>query len=57
MTNLQRLREYSEKKALIVAATGFRFIIGTVANRLGNIRAFELLPKLKTEKLSNWCTD
>lgn len=35
---------------------GFRVIIVTVANSLGNIRVFELLPKLKTGKLSGWCT-
>lgn len=35
-------------------ATGFRVIIVTVANSLGNIRVFELLPKLKTKKYG-WC--
>ncbi|WP_300281964.1 type I restriction-modification system subunit M N-terminal domain-containing protein [Peptacetobacter sp.] len=33
---------------------GFRVIIVTVANSLGNIRFFELLPKLKTKKYG-WC--
>lgn len=33
---------------------GFRVIIVTVANSLGNIRVFELLPKLKTKKCG-WC--
>lgn len=33
---------------------GFRVIIVTVANSLGNIRVFELLPKLKTKKYG-WC--
>ena len=35
-------------------AAGFRVIIVTVANSLGNIRVFELLPKLKTKKYG-WC--
>ena len=35
-------------------AMGFRVIIVTVANSLGNIRVFELLPKLKTKKYG-WC--
>ena len=35
-------------------ACGFRVIIVTVANSLGNIRVFELLPKLKTKKYG-WC--
>ena len=35
-------------------ASGFRVIIVTVANSLGNIRVFELLPKLKTKKYG-WC--
>lgn len=34
--------------------SGFRVIIVTVANSLGNIRVFELLPKLKTKKYG-WC--
>ena len=33
---------------------GFRVIIVTVANSLGNIKVFELLPKLKTKKYG-WC--
>lgn len=45
-----------KKDVLVYAACGFRVIIVTVANSLGNIRVFELLPKLKTEKLSGWCT-
>lgn len=43
-------------KQFLDPACGFRVIIVTVANSLGNIRVFELLPKLKTEKLSGWCT-
>lgn len=39
---------------LVYAACGFRVIIVTVANSLGNIRVFELLPKLKTKKYG-WC--
>lgn len=39
---------------IIQAAPGFRVIIVTVANSLGNIRVFELLPKLKTKKYG-WC--
>lgn len=39
---------------LLIAASGFRVIIVTVANSLGNIRVFELLPKLKTKKYG-WC--
>ena len=35
-------------------ACGFRVIIVTVANSLGNIKVFELLPKLKTKKYG-WC--
>lgn len=38
----------------IIGASGFRVIIVTVANSLGNIRVFELLPKLKTKKYG-WC--
>lgn len=38
----------------VVGASGFRVIIVTVANSLGNIRVFELLPKLKTKKCG-WC--
>lgn len=38
----------------IMGASGFRVIIVTVANSLGNIRVFELLPKLKTKKYG-WC--
>lgn len=41
-------------KNIIEAARGFRVIIVTVANSLGNIRVFELLPKLKTKKYG-WC--
>ncbi len=40
--------------ALCDAGVGFRVIIVTVANSLGNIRVFELLPKLKTKKYG-WC--
>ena len=40
--------------ALVLAGPGFRVIIVTVANSLGNIRVFELLPKLKTKKYG-WC--
>ncbi len=43
-----------QNRLLLVMATGFRVIIVTVANSLGNIRAFELLPKLKTKKYG-WC--
>lgn len=39
---------------LMIGAAGFRVIIVTVANSLGNIRVFELLPKLKTKKYG-WC--
>lgn len=39
---------------LLDLACGFRVIIVTVANSLGNIRVFELLPKLKTKKYG-WC--
>ena len=39
---------------VIMGASGFRVIIVTVANSLGNIRVFELLPKLKTKKYG-WC--
>lgn len=39
---------------LLVICSGFRVIIVTVANSLGNIRVFELLPKLKTKKYG-WC--
>lgn len=42
------------KDVFVYAATGFRVIIVTVANSLGNIRVFELLPKLKTKKYG-WC--
>ena len=44
------------KTNLVVAdpTRGFRVIIVTVANSLGNIRVFELLPKLKTKKYG-WC--
>ena len=34
-----------------IAVRGFRVIIVTVANSLGNIRFFELLPKLKTKNM------
>lgn len=40
--------------SLVLAVCGFRVIIVTVANSLGNIRVFELLPKLKTKKYG-WC--
>lgn len=43
-----------KKDVLVYAACGFRVIIVTVANSLGNIRVFELLPKLKTKKYG-WC--
>lgn len=36
--------------------SGFRVIIVTEANSQVNMRVFRLLPKLKTEKLSGWCT-
>lgn len=41
-------------KEFVETASGFRVIIVTVANSLGNIRVFELLPKLKTKKYG-WC--
>ena len=41
-------------KNLMDFCLGFRVIIVTVANSLGNIRVFELLPKLKTKKYG-WC--
>ena len=41
-------------ETLIDAGCGFRVIIVTVANSLGNIKVFELLPKLKTKKYG-WC--
>ena len=34
---------------------GFRVIIMTQANSQVNTRVLELLPKLKTKKLSGWC--
>ena len=46
----------SKLRNVLDFACGFRVIIVTEANSLGNIRVFELLPKLKTEKLSGWCT-
>lgn len=49
---MQYLKE--GKDVLVYAACGFRVIIVTVANSLGNIRVFELLPKLKTKKYG-WC--
>lgn len=51
---LKELIEKGAKRALLISATGFRVIIVTVANSLGNIRVFELLPKLKTKKYG-WC--
>lgn len=52
---LDKYDRYSQdRKIHIVAAPGFRVIIVTVANSLGNIRVFELLPKLKTKKYG-WC--
>ena len=39
---------------LVDSIVGFRVIIVTVANSLGNIRVFELLPQLKTKKYG-WC--
>jgi hypothetical protein len=36
-------------------ACGFRAIIMTQANSQVNTRVLELLPKLKTKKLSGWC--
>lgn len=56
ITNLKKIIAAGEERALLISATGFRVIIVTEANSLGNIRVFELLPKLKTEKLSGWCT-
>ena len=43
-----------QQSQLVYAVCGFRVIIVTVANSLGNIRVFELLPKLKTKKYG-WC--
>ena len=43
-----------KENILFVGSSGFRVIIVTVANSLGNIRVFELLPKLKTKKYG-WC--
>lgn len=54
ITNLKKIIEAGEDRALLISATGFRVIIVTVANSLGNIRVFELLPKLKTKKYG-WC--
>ena len=54
INNLRKIYEAGEDKALLISATGFRVIIVTVANSLGNIRVFELLPKLKTKKYG-WC--
>lgn len=51
---LNKTRQEGAKRGLVHAATGFRVIIVTVANSLGNIRVFELLPKLKTKKYG-WC--
>ena len=51
---LKELIKKGAKRALLISATGFRVIIVTVANSLGNIRVFELLPKLKTKKYG-WC--
>ena len=47
-------RSGSGKSTLLHVLGGFRVIIVTVANSLGNIRVFELLPKLKTKKYG-WC--
>ena len=54
LKELNRYRAVGTNRALVVAAAGFRVIIVTVANSLGNIRVFELLPKLKTKKYG-WC--
>lgn len=54
LSSLSTLRKENKDKALLISATGFRVIIVTVANSLGNIRVFELLPKLKTKKYG-WC--
>lgn len=45
---------YAGGHILLNDAPGFRVIIVTVANSLGNIKVFELLPKLKTKKYG-WC--
>lgn len=44
----------NNENILFIGSSGFRVIIVTVANSLGNIRVFELLPKLKTKKYG-WC--
>lgn len=51
--NLLKSTGYSDAIVLDFFA-GFRVIIVTVANSLGNIKVFELLPKLKTKKYG-WC--
>lgn len=53
------IKSYIDEKlynyaVMIDGEWGFRVIIVTVANSLGNIRVFELLPKLKTKKYG-WC--
>ena len=49
------IKLFTEKDDIILDFfSGFRVIIVTVANSLGNIRVFELLPKLKTKKYG-WC--
>lgn len=48
------IKNIKTKDVLVKAVCGFRVIIVTVANSLGNIRVFELLPKLKTKKYG-WC--
>lgn len=50
----QQLADSNVAKTIYDPACGFRVIIVTVANSLGNIRVFELLPKLKTKKYG-WC--
>ena len=49
-----RRRQAEAAREVLDGARGFRVIIVTVANSLGNIRVFELLPKLKTKKYG-WC--
>lgn len=51
---LNHLIKHISKGRILDLAGGFRVIIVTVANSLGNIRVFELLPKLKTKKYG-WC--
>lgn len=51
---LEKFHNKLAKLKFLDPACGFRVIIVTVANSLGNIRVFELLPKLKTKKYG-WC--